>query len=56
MESQLGFLVEAGKINLDFLIVEGKTIPWCEGEKLIWIFLLQKERLFLGVKEIYIPC
>ena len=29
LESQLGFLVEEGKINLGFLIIEGKTIPWC---------------------------
>ena len=27
LESQLGFLVEKGKINLNFLGVEGKTIP-----------------------------
>ena len=30
LKSQLGFPVEEGKINLGFLIVEGKTIPWCE--------------------------
>ena len=29
LESQLGFLVEVGKINLGFLVIEGKTIPWC---------------------------
>ena len=29
LESQLGFLIEEGKINLSFLVVEGKTIPWC---------------------------
>ena len=29
LESQLGFLVEEGKINLGFLVVEGKIIPWC---------------------------
>ena len=28
LKSQLGFLVEIGKINLGFLIIEGKTIPW----------------------------
>ena len=27
LKSQLGFLVEEGKINLDYLCVEGKTIP-----------------------------
>ena len=31
LESQLGFLIEEGKINLGFLVVKGKTIPWCEG-------------------------
>ena len=34
LESQLGFLVEEGKINLGFLVVEGKAIPWC-GRKFI---------------------
>ena len=29
LESQLGFLVEEGKINLGFLGVKGKTIHWC---------------------------
>ena len=29
LESQLGFLIEDGKINLGFLVVEGKTILWC---------------------------
>ena len=29
LESQLGFLVKEGKINLGFLIIEGKTISWC---------------------------
>ena len=29
LKSQLGFLVEEGKINLGFLRVKGKTIPWC---------------------------
>ena len=27
LESQLGFLVEEGKINLGYLIIEGKAIP-----------------------------
>ena len=27
LESQLGFLIEKDKINLDFLVIEGKTIP-----------------------------
>ena len=27
LKSQLGFLVEEGKINLGFLVVEGMTIP-----------------------------
>ena len=27
LESQLGFLVEEWKINLDYLIIEGKAIP-----------------------------
>ena len=31
LDSQLGFLIEEGKINFGFLVVEGKTIPWCEG-------------------------
>ena len=30
LESKLGFLVEKGKINLGFHVVEEKTIPWCE--------------------------
>ena len=29
LKSQLGFVVEEGKNNLGFFIVEGKTIPWC---------------------------
>ena len=29
LESQLGLLIEEGKINLGFLVVEGKTILWC---------------------------
>ena len=33
LESQLGFQVEEGKINLGFLGVEGKTIPWCKKKK-----------------------
>ena len=28
LKNQLGFLVEIGKINLGFFIIEGKTIPW----------------------------
>ena len=31
LDGQLGFLIEEGKINFGFLVVEGKTIPWCEG-------------------------
>ena len=31
LESQLGFLIEEGKINLCLLVAEEKTIPWCEG-------------------------
>ena len=30
LESQLGFLIEEGEINLGFLGVKRKTIPWCE--------------------------
>ena len=30
LESQSDFLVEEGKINLGFLVVEEKTIPWCK--------------------------
>ena len=35
LKSQLGFLVEGGKINLSFLVVDGKTISWCVGGKFI---------------------
>ena len=37
LKSQLGFLVEEGKINLGFLRVKGKTIPWC-GRKVYSLF------------------
>ena len=53
LKSQLGFLVEIGKINLDFLGVEGMTIPWWRRKvySLVWM-----ERLFLGVEGKFIPC
>ena len=39
LESQLGSLVEEEEIILDFLCVEGMTIPWCESKV---YFLLKK--------------
>ena len=38
LENQLSFLIEEGKINLGFLVVEEKSIPWCEGN----LFLVKK--------------
>ena len=35
LDSQLGVLIEEGKINLGFLIIEGKTSFWCERNLII---------------------
>ena len=42
LETQLGFLVEEGKINLGFLIMEGKTISLSERK----VYSLLKEVMY----------
>ena len=44
LESQLGFLIEKGKINLSFFIMEENIIPWC-GRK-VCLFLIKEVMYF----------